>query len=472
MLIGRDAEFGALVDSVLRAVAGQGYAVCVEGEAGIGKTALVDAVAEAAVARHPEITVLRAVGIESEFSLGHAGLLDLLNPVFDSLTELPGRQQQALSAALGRSESAESTDRFFVAVATLGLLSAAADRRPLLLIVDDLPWIDPETSAALQFSARRIRHDRIAMVFTRRSPAGARPRDDLTGIDRVELTGLRSSDAERLFAGSVSSALIRPLVSRTGGNPLALLELSRSLTAQQRRGSAPLPAALPVGNRLTEAFSQSIAELSPAARRAATLAAACVAADTGPLVGALDAESIDPGTALADAETAGVLVVDGSTVVFRHPLLRNATWQTATVTERRSAHATLAAVLPHRPGSRLRHLAEAGSGPDDVLGAELLALARDECGRSGYAAASMIAERASALLSQPGPGLDALADALQFAALSGDLGRVGRLIDRITIQPQELAPDDVPIELFVIKADFAVGILGVEVGVGAAGTHG
>ena len=438
MLVGRDAEFHSLLASVYRAVDGHGCAVCVEGDAGIGKTALVQAVVDAASTARPEITVLRAVGVQSEFSLGHAGLLDLLTPLLDRLDQLPGHQAATLAAALGRAESAEGTDRFLVAVATLALLSLHAEDRPIVLVVDDLQWIDPETAAALQFAARRLQHERIALLLTRRS--STRTDAELAGIDLLVMTGLQPADAERLLAGSVSATLVGPLVSRTGGNPLALLELTRSLTAQQRRGSAPLPDALPVGPRLADAYARAIADLSPAARRAALLAAASLDNDAGALFRALHTEGVDAGAALAETESANVLAVDGHSVLFRHPLLRNACWLRATAGERRSAHATLAVVHAHRPGSRLRHLAEASSGPDDTLGAELLALAGTERTRSGYAAASALAERASSLLSGPGNSLDALADAMENAALSGDVGRVRQLIERLLEQPAGVSP--------------------------------
>lgn len=440
MLVGRNAEFGALVAAVQAAAAGTGCAVCVEGDAGIGKTALVEAVVEHATAQDPRIMVLRAVGVESEFTLGHAGLLDLLTPLLGRLDELPAGQRRALGSAVGRTDSVGGTDRFLIAVATLSLLSLGADKQPLLLVVDDLPWIDAETAAALHFSARRVGHDRIALLFTRRTRTGPGSDTDLPGVDRLTLAGLPPAAAEQLLAGSVARPVVEPLVARTGGNPLALLELTRSLTAQQRRGSAPLPDVLPVGPRLTDAHMGSITELSAPARRAAVLAAAGLDTDVGPLLRALETDGIDAATALAEAESAGVLVVVGHSVLFRHPLLRNACWRQATVGERRSAHATLAAVHSHRPGSRLRHLAEASTGPDDNLGADLLGLASREQTRSGYAAASALAERASALLSAPGQSLDALADAMDNAVLSGDVGRVKELSDRILEQPVEVSP--------------------------------
>ena len=194
-----------VLDAVDSAVGGHGCAVCVEGEPGIGKTALVDAVVDAACPPHPTIQVVRAVGVESEFSLAHAGLLDLLTPMLDRLDALPAGQRQALASALGRSESSVGADRFLVAVATLALLSPHAEDRPLLLVVDDLQWVDPETVAALLFSARRLRHDPVAMLLTRRRLARHRPATDLAGIDRLTL-GRTAAGRRRTAAGGIGGA--------------------------------------------------------------------------------------------------------------------------------------------------------------------------------------------------------------------------------------------------------------------------
>ena len=439
MLVGRDAEFATLRVAVVGAMNGRGCAVRVEGEPGIGKTALVDAVVEDVRLERPDMKVIRAVGVESELSLAHAGLLDLLAPILDRLDALPAGQRLALERAFGRSESSAGADRFLVATATLALLSLHADEQPLVLLIDDSQWIDPETTAALQFSARRLGRDRVAMLLTHRTPPGA-DQEPPAGFRRISLAGLPPQDAGLLLRGTIAEPLVQPLVARTGGNPLALLELTRTLSPGQRLGSVPLPAALPVGARLSEAFAQSIAELSPAARRMVTLAAASLDAESGPVMQALDDEGVDRVAAGAEAESSRVLTIESDTVRFRHPLLRNAVWLAATAVERRSAHMSLAIASAHRPGRQLRHLAEASTGPDDALAAALLTLAEAERTRSGFAAASVIAERASALLTHPGPSLDALAGAVEDAALSGDVDRVRTLVDRIDVEPIEVSP--------------------------------
>ncbi len=443
MLIGRDAEVATLLDGIGRVSAGRGFAVCVQGEPGIGKTALVDAVVDAATSAHPDIQVVRTVGVESEIGLAHAGLVDLLTPLPDRTDALPDGQRIALAGALGRTGSSAGADRFLVALATLTLISIGAGDRPLVIVVDDVQWLDAESRAALLFAVRRLRHDAVAVLLTRRL-APEIPADpltgDLTGIDRLSLSGLTTADVGRLLDGAVPATVVEPLVERTGGNPLALLELTRSLTPEQRRGSAALPPALPVGARLSAAFGGAIIGLSPAARRAAILAAASFDGASGPLLRALAAEVVDAAAAVAETEAAGVLEIDAHTVRFRHPLLRNAAWLVTSAAERRSAHRTLAEVYRHRPGIRLRHRAEAADGPDDALAAELLALAGTERTRAGHATASAIAERASGLLSEPGPSLDALADAVQDAAIGGDARRVHVLAGRILAEPDGVSP--------------------------------
>jgi len=203
VMLGRDAEFRSMLDAISRAVHGRGYAVCVEGEPGIGKTALVDAVVTAAMTAHPTIQLVRGRrGVR--VLAAPCRLLDLLTPVLDRVDDLPAGQRHALTSALGRSEASMGADRFLVAVATLALPAAHAEDRPLLLVIDDLHWIDPETSAAIAFSARRLRHDPIAILLTRRRLPGRDPGAELAGIRVLELAGLQHG-RRHAIAGGVGS---------------------------------------------------------------------------------------------------------------------------------------------------------------------------------------------------------------------------------------------------------------------------
>ncbi len=440
MLVGRDAELAVLRARVDAAVHGHGSALCLEGEPGIGKSALLDAVAAAVLGGGADLGVVRLVGVESELLLGHAGLFDLTAPMVDRIGELPGAQRAALESALGRTAEDATADRFLVSAALLSLLSLEAQRRPLLVLVDDVQWVDAESRSALAFAARRVGHDRVALLLARRTGPGVADLPELAGIERLPLTGLGASDAAGLLRGALAPAVVDVLMDRTDGNPLALLESARSLTPEQRRGSAPLPAALPVSARLTGTFVDAVTGLSPPARWAVTLAAASLDAEPAPILRALDAAGIEPTAALAEAERAGVLRLSDHALQFRHPLVRNAVWLEVGPAERRRAHLALADVLTHRPAARLRHRAEGAAGFDDALGQELLGLADQERRSAGYAAASALCERASALLSAPGPSLDALAAAIDDAALSGDVTRVRRLVAQVIDQPVDVSP--------------------------------
>ncbi len=435
MLVGRDAELALLRGRVAAAVDGRGSALCLEGEPGIGKSTLLEAVAAGPLDEGADVGVVRLVGVESELLLGHAGLLDLTAPLLHRIAELPGAQRAALESALGRAAQDAGADRFLVSAALLSLLSLEAQHRPLLVLVDDVQWVDAESRSALAFAARRVGHDRVALLLARRTGPGVADLPELAGIERLPLTGLGPSDAAGLLRGALAPAVVDVLMDRTDGNPLALLESARSLTPEQRRGSAPLPAALPVSARLTGAFVDAVTGLSPPARWAVTLAAASLDAEPAPILRALESAGIEPTAALAEAERAGVLRLSDGALQFRHPLVRNAVWLEVGPAERRRAHAALADALLHHPASRLRHRAEAASGYDDALGRELLMLADAERVRSGHASASALAERASSLMSVPGSSLDALATAAEDALLCGDAPRLRRLADRILEQP-------------------------------------
>src|SRR6185437_17123133 len=215
-------------------------------------------------------------------------------------------------------------DRFLVAAGALSLLAAAAERQPLLVAVDDAQWIDRESSAVLAFVARRLGHDPVALLVA------ARPEPDsaavVDGMRSLALAGLPVADAAELLRGQVGAGLVAPLVVATAGNPLALVEAVRRLTPEQRRGSAPLPDVLPLGDRLSSAFRRHEDALPAGARRALVLAAASGEPDAGPVVATLRAEAHDAEAALAAAEQAGVVALDAGRLTFTHPLLRTPRW--------------------------------------------------------------------------------------------------------------------------------------------------
>ena len=414
----------ALVDAARGGVAG---ALVVEGEAGIGKTTLLGAAAELAEG----FVCLWARGVESETTLGHATLLELLTPVRERLAGIPAVQAQALDAALGWGDVRTSGDRYLVAAATLSLLAVTAERAPLLVVVDDLHWVDRESAAALLFAARRLRNDAVAFLFAVR--AGSIPPAPLEGVEVLTLAGLPAAEAAGLLPGGLADAVAARLVDGTSGNPLALLEVARGLTPAQRRGAAALPDPLPVGDRLQAVYEPLLSGLSDPAWRAVVLLAASRDEATGPLVTALRRDGIDADAALDEAEQQGVVVRDRGLLRFRHPLLRTAAWRLAQPAQRRAAHRALADALPGAGTRTARawHLAEAASRPDDSLADELVAVANQDRARRGFAAASAALERSALLTIDPARAAERLAAAVTDAFLAGDVERTRVLAARV-----------------------------------------
>jgi DNA-binding CsgD family transcriptional regulator/tetratricopeptide (TPR) repeat protein len=421
VLVGRETEMSVITSALNDAQAGHGSSVCFTGPPGIGKTSLLDAAQAAA----PEFRPLRTTGVPGEFAIGHAGLADVVTPLRPWLSEIPPPQRAALDSALGWSAAEPQHERFLVSAATLSLLSTAAQQQPVLVLIDDLQWIDPESLTVLLFVARRIGHDAVAFLMAQRDGSTTA---ELAGINQFRLSGLSANQSAGLLKEHrTSPAVVNRLVKESAGNPLAILEAVRQLSPEQLRGSAPLPPVLPVGERLTTAFLDDQADLSPRARRAATIAAAAMDPAAGPVVAALRAQGIDADAALTEAEEASVLIVAGGTLTFRHPLLRAAVWQRASPGERREAHAALAAVLQDRPEQCIRHRAEATIGFDDQLADDVTRLAEQERFRLGYAASSSLFERAAQLSKSPVAAADALASAVEDAAIGGDSMRARAL---------------------------------------------
>ena len=432
--VGRDAELGVLRGTLDAVGSGRPSAAVLRGEPGSGKTHLLHALASEARTRG--WVVLSAIGVESETGLSGAALLSVLSPVRHHLVALPGVQASALSSALGWGEPHEvGADRFLVGAATLGLLAAAAVEASVLVMVDDVQWIDDESADALAFASRRLGHDRVAVVLTQRS--GAPRADRLAGLDVVDLAGLSPGEARELLGPGFATVVANRVAEETSGNPLALVECRRVLDHAQRTGAAALPAMLPVPERLRAVFVDELAALPAGSWRAATLCAAVGAADAAPVLAALAAEGLDPESCLAGA--GDVLTLNSGTLAFRHPLLRSATWQRASRSERVSAHATLAEVLP-RGASRTWQLAEAATGVDSELATDLAALAEADRTRHGFATASRVMERAARLAPEPERRHDWLAAAADDALLAGDVARVRRLASEVLASDAGPAP--------------------------------
>src|ERR1700733_1764388 len=345
MLYGRDEQLAA-IDRLLEGMrSGGAGALVLGGEAGIGKTALLDAAAGKAAGTR----VLRVTGVESEAELPFAGLHALMRPALDEIGALPEPQAAAVRGAFGMARAAVA-DRFLVGLAVLSLIAELAEHGPVLLLVDDAQWLDRASADALVFAARRLHAERAAvMVASRDEPPGA----GLPGLSELRVGGLDRVSARQLLAGEGLALAVRDqLIAEAAGNPLALIELSRGLSAGERAGSVaplPLPGASPAG-RVQGAFLARVTALPEPSRRAVLIAALGGMADLSQISRAIDAAG-GALTDLAAAERAGLVRVTPAGVSFSHPLVRAAVLAGADVAERMTGHQARAGVLDPAQGA-------------------------------------------------------------------------------------------------------------------------
>jgi DNA-binding CsgD family transcriptional regulator len=395
MLRGRRDECAVLDVLLDGARNGQSGVLVFRGEAGVGKTALLDY----AIASASDLRVLRAVGVESEMELAFASLHQLCAPLLDRLDGLPGPQRDALATTFGLGAGAVP-DRFFVGLAVLGLLSDAAEERALLCVIDDAQWLDRASAQALAFVARRMLAEPVVMLFAAREPS-----DLLAVLPELVVEGLRAADARSLLAsvipGRFDERVADELLAETRGNPLALLELPRGLSAAQLAGGFGVPAALSLSSKIEESFRLRLAALPEQTQQLLLVAAAEPVGDPALLWRAAERFGVTS-AALAPAESAGLLEIDGR-VRFRHPLVRSAIYRSATTEQRRRGHRALAEATDAEvdPDRRAWHLAEAASVPDEDTAAELERSAGRAQARGGLAAAAAFLERAAALTPEP-----------------------------------------------------------------------
>jgi hypothetical protein len=359
------------------------------GDPGIGKTALLDYAVERAAERADEMTVVRTLGIESETELEYTALLDVCRPLLEHVAELPARQAEALRAALGLGPAGE-TDRFTIGAATLGVLAAAAETRPLLVVVDDEHWLDRSSQDALLFAARRLAADRVLVLFAARD--GEERVFYAPRIDSLVLTGLPQDVAASLLRGDgreVAPEVAERIYTAAAGNPLALRELSALLSPEQLAGAAPLEDPLPAGASMDRAFARRVEALPDGARKALLLVAASSSSRIEPVVAALASLGLDAG-ALEPAEDAGLIRVGSGRVQFSHSLARSAVYHAAPPSERRAVHRVLAESLAGDGDQEERawHLAAAAIGPDEEVASALEHAAAEIRGRAGLAAAA------------------------------------------------------------------------------------
>jgi DNA-binding CsgD family transcriptional regulator len=440
MLRGRAAERAVLEEALESARTGHGVALVLRGDPGIGKTALLRYAEQQA----HDLRVLRAVGVEAEAEVAFAGLHQLLRPIVASIDTLPGPQADALRGALGL-VSAERHEPLLIGAALLTLLADAAAAIGVLCVVDDAQWLDQSSLAALTFAARRVDADRVAVLFgVREGPGGEFPR---SGLRELVLEGLDETDAAAVLVQHTpvppAAAVLERLLEGSGGNPMALEEIGRTLTADQLQGKVSLPDPLPVGDALEQVFTERLQDL-PDETRSLLVVAAAEGTGEAPVVLAAGALLGIAPVALEDAERAGLVGVDPDRIEFRHPLIRSAVYRSALLSFRQHAHRALAAAC-ERAGHadrRAWHLAAAALGPDADVADALAETADRAAGRSGYAAAATALERSAALTADAGLRGQRLVDAAESAWLAGQVARSAADLDRaagLQVKEPELA---------------------------------
>jgi DNA-binding CsgD family transcriptional regulator len=435
MLLGREHERHEIEQALARARSGASATLALLGEAGIGKTVLLDYAAERATG----MRVLRARGIKSEAQIPFGSLLELLRPALAMLDKIPEPQAVALAGALALRRGT-AQERFAVGAATLSMLAAYAEQAPVAVLVDDAQWLDVSSAQALLFAFRRLVADPIAVFIAVRE--GEPSLLDGADLPALRISGLTSDEAAQLMPG-LTAETAALLHRATAGNPLALLELAAD---PGDLALAPEGAPVLVSAKISQAFLHRAGQLSQGAQQALVLAAA---SDTTDLATLQQAAAAGPGidlTALADAESAGLVTLLPGTVEFRHPLARLAIYTDAPADQRRAAHRALAAALPDRDVDRRAwHLAAAAAGTDESASAALEqagARARD---RSAYAAAAAAFERAGRLTADGARRVRLLREAAGAAWLAGLADHAVTLLDEArgaADNPRELVEID------------------------------
>ena len=414
LLRGRASECALLDDLVSSVRRGESRSLVLRGEAGIGKTALL----EYLIASASDLAVVRAVGVESEMELAFASLHQLCGPLLDRLDRLPAPQRQAMEIVFGMS-SGGAPDRFLVGLAVLSLFAAVAEERPLLCVVDDAQWLDQTSGQTLAFVARRLLAEPVGIVFGAREPG-----QELRQVPELEVQGVHNGDARALLSSAVrfklDEAVRDRIVAETRGNPLALLELPHGLTPAQLAGGFGLLGAHALTGRIEESFVRRLELLSDDARRLLLVAAAEPVGDPLLLWRAAGRLGIGPADAEA-AEAEGLLAIGGR-VTFRHPLVRSAMYRSAAAEDRRAVHLALAEATDREtdPDRRAWHLAAAAAGPDEQVALELERSAGRAQARGGLAAAAAFLRRAVALTTDPARRAVRALDAAQASLLAGE----------------------------------------------------
>jgi DNA-binding NarL/FixJ family response regulator len=428
-LRGRSRECAQIDALVQNASRGTGGSLILRGEAGIGKTSLLDY----AASERTGFRVARVGGVESEVELPYAALHQLCGKMLHLAGRLAPPQAEALDIALGQ-KSGEVPDRFHVGLAVLGLLSEAAREQPMLCLIDDAQWIDQPSLFALAFAARRVDADSLALVFTTRESISA-----MTGIYEVTVSGLPDPEARELLAsvvpGQLDERVRDQIIAETRGNPLALVELPHGLNTEELAGGFGFPKPVALSSRLEEGFLRRVRGLPEPTQLLLLLAAAEPLGDPGLLRRAGRGLGLTDGHAVA-AEAEGLFQIR-ERATFRHPLVRSAIYRAALEDDRHRVHQALAdATDPDADADRrVWHRAHATSGPDDALADELEHSASRAQARGGPSAAAVFLERAAALASDRARRATLIISSAELHYDAGSYRAAGDLLAGVDVEP-------------------------------------
>lgn len=428
-LTGRDAEFTVLESLIAAVRVGKSRVLVVHGEAGVGKSALLDQLAGHA----QSCRVGRVTGVESEMELPFAGLHQLCAPLLDQLERLPAPQRDALRVTFGLAPG-PVPDRFLVGLAVLTLLSQAAEQQPLICLVDDYQWLDRASARILAFVGRRLGTESVGLVLAARAVS-----PDLAGLPELAVHGLADADARTLLDRALPrpiDALVRDqIVAEADGNPLALLELAHGLTQEKLAGGFGLSGALPLWDCIEGNFLRRIESLPVESRLLLLVVAADPCGDATVVWRAAVRLGI-PASAAAPATDAG-LADFGVRPSFRHPLIRSTVYRTAPAGERRRVHRALAEAIDAGldPDRHAWHRAEAADGPDEDVAAELELSAGRAQARGGLSAAAAFLRRAAELTLDAAARADRLLAAAQAEVRTGGFDAAAELLATVVTGP-------------------------------------
>jgi DNA-binding CsgD family transcriptional regulator len=428
VLLGRQEE-RERVDSLLaKALARESAVLIISGEAGIGKSALLEDLVERATG----LLVLRARGFETDSELAFSGLADLLRPLLGRIDLIPEAQAEALRGALAIGPPVEA-DRFAVCAATLSLLAAVAEETPVLALIDDAQWIDASSLETVIFAVRRLDAEGIAVVFAARE--GETPLLDRAGLPQLLLPGLDVETSTELLTEQTDDLVVPPVAQQlavaTGGNPLALVEIPTLLTRDQLTGREVLPDELPVVPTIERSFMRQLSALPEESRVALTVAAATESGGLNEITEALAALGLGI-EALDAAEAAKLVLLSDDRVVFRHPLLRTTAYRSASTATRRGAHQALARTALHGAATPRQawHLAAAAPEQDEAAAVALEEAARETRHRGGLSESSAAFERAANLTGDDARRGRLLREAASDARLLGQMPRATEMLER------------------------------------------